>query len=319
MYSKFGKVLAERFQILNHRDEILSGKVKKIKPPPTFSRNRPRIASYDITEEIPIIDDSEKESSVSPPATEIKKNTCSFLSQSRNDFYKATDHKKFSPPCGQYDCKYALVEKRIKAPKFKPRPPTKSRRKKCQSISDFEVPPEKVRTKIQSPIPFDKQQGRSVMKAYAKDVNESRFVKFDDMPEQYSKYRRVSTPNLGKGSERKKLFREVDQSPDYKPSFKLVTPDIGKVTNFEKYSSRKNEGSSFRDDTRQYNPNYAFVEKRVCAPDFAKASSRPTSATPLPCFMKSVNWRGAIDLMNEKSLEMNYYIDKESIYNSILA
>lgn len=34
--------------------------------------------------------------------------------------------------------------------------------------------------------------------------------------------------------------------------------------------------------------------------------------------MKNSNWRTAIDLMNEKSLEMNYYIDKESVANTVM-
>lgn len=318
MYSKFGKVLAERFQILNHRDEILSGKVKKMKPPPVFTRNTPKPQSVDITDESSIVE-SVKELPMQINPSQTAKKTCSFLSQSREDFYKATDKKITSPPCGHYNCKYSLVYSSIRVPKFKGRPPTRSRRKTVQSFSDFESPPEKPRKKVKTPISFDKQISRPSITSYSNDVNEERFVKFDDMPENYSKYKRVSTPNLCKGTERNKLFPSHEHSPDYNPSFKLVTNDIGKVTKFEKYSARKEGKVDFQNDVRVYKPNYSFVEKKICGPDFAKISSRPTSASPLPCFMKNANWRTAIGLMNEKSLEMNYYIDKESVYNTILA
>ena len=317
MFIIFGKLIAERYQILNHREEILSGKVKKLKPPPVFATNRPKINKNNITEELLLAASSEKDIPASPKKKTKKKNTYAFLSQSREEFNKATECKKLVPPCGIYDCKYSLVYKSVQVSSFKKRSATKSRRKNIQSISEIEISPEKIKAKIQSPIPFEKQKPRPLITAFTKDVHESRFIKFDDMPEHCSKYKRACTPNMEKTSERSILFKLVQHSPDYSPNFKLVTSDIGKVIQFEKYSSRKDDSTSGREDMRQYKPNYAMVEKRICAPDFTKATSRPKSATPLPCFMKNVSWREAIDMMNEKSLEMNNCIDKESIYNSI--
>jgi hypothetical protein len=121
---------------------------------------------------------------------------------------------------------------------------------------------------------------------------------------------------MSKATERGPLFQIKEAGPDYNPSFKSVMTDLGKVTSFEKYSSRKPGSRSQREDSRIYKPNYALVEKRVPSPDFRKISSRPTSATPLPSYMKSANWRAAIELINEKSLEMNYSIDKESLNGS---
>ena len=315
MYSKFGKVLAERFQILNHKDEILSGKVKKMKPPPVFAKIHIKPSSSDLTDEILI------EESINEPESPVSKkrkpkNSYAFVSQSRDDFYKATDKKVVSPPCNQYDCKYSLVYKSVRVPKFKPRPPTRSRRKTSQSISEYDLSPEKPKARVQSPILFDHQKSRPSITTLSKDVNENRFIKFDDMPSFYSKYKRVSTPNMSKGTERSSLFKAVEQSPDYNPSFKLVNTDLGKVTTFDKYSARKWENHSYRDDLREYNPNYALVERKVLAPNFDKTSSRPASATPLPCYMKNVNWRTALGLMNEKSLEMNSFIEKDNKYSS---
>ena len=289
-----------------------------MKPPPVFSKPPQRPASVDITEDN-TVEETTNDPSLSAKKDLDSKKTCAFLSQSRQDFYKSTDKKVFSPPCGHYDCKYSLVYKSVRVPKFKSRPPTRSRRKVAQSFSDFGSPPEKPRAKIQGSIDFGKQVSRPSITSYTNDVNENRFLKFDDMPENYSKYKRVSTPNLKKGPERSELFKVTEHSPDYKPSYKLVTNDMGKVTRFEKYSERKEQGTSYREDPREYKPNYALIEKKICGPDFHRASSRPTSATPLPCFMKNVNWRTAIGLMNEKSLEMNYYIDKDSFVNTVVS
>lgn len=82
----------------------------------------------------------------------------------------------------------------------------------------------------------------------------------------------MSTPNLKKGPDRGELFRITGHSPDYKPSYKLVMSDMGKVTRFEKYSARKDEGMSYGEDVREYNPNYGLVEKKIWGPDFARAS-----------------------------------------------
>lgn len=323
MYSKFGKVLAERFQILKHRDEILSGKVKKIKPPPVFSTNL-KLTSIDflesndhenslneVTEENQ--DRCQSEDLVHCHTTK-QKNSVAFTSQSRTDFYKSTDKKIVAPPCGHYDCKYSLVFKSVCVPKFKPKPKTVPRRghKRVHSSKSErnEIKP-KTRTFKE---PFENQTSRPSITKSIKGVHEKRFIRFDDMPELCSKYKRAATPNMGKGTERGPLFKIKEASPDYKPSYKIVESDLGKVTSFDKYSARKNGSKSQREDSRVYKPNYALVEKRVCSPDFRKISSRPTSATPLPSYMKSANWRAAIELINEKSLEMNYSIDRDNCF-----
>ena len=73
-----------------------------------------------------------------------------------------------------------------KVPKFKSRPPTKSRRKKTQSFSDFESPPVRPRAKIPGSVEFIKQVSRPPITNCTNDVNENRFLKFNDMPENYS-------------------------------------------------------------------------------------------------------------------------------------
>ncbi|OMJ81843.1 hypothetical protein SteCoe_17606 [Stentor coeruleus] len=217
MYSKFGKVIAERFQILNHRDEILSGRVKKIRPPSAFARNEPKSTSFDITEEY-TVDESPQEPEVSEVKEKILKNTVSFTSQSREEFYKSTDKKIYSPPIGHYNCKYSLVFKAVNAPKFKMRPPTKSRRKKLRSKSAMGISLEKPKQRPKSPLtPFDKQMPRPPITSLTKDVNEKRFACFNNMPAIYTKYKRVSTPNMSKSTERGPLFQGVEQSPEHRP------------------------------------------------------------------------------------------------------
>jgi hypothetical protein len=316
MYSKFGKVLAERFQILHQKDEILSGKVKKIKPPPAVSSFHYKSIPLDIPDET-VEEESEKSLKTPSPDLIKPKNSSSFLCQSRDDFYKSTDKKIFSPAFNYYDCKYSLVYKSVRIPKFKPRPRTKSRRQNSQQISEI-TGCDKPKNRIQSPVPFEVQLSRPEITSLTKDVNENRFVGYQDMPKNYSKYKRVSTPSMQKTTERNELFKSNTHSPDYKPSFKLVTKDLGKVASFDKYPARKHHSISYKNDTRYYNPNYALIEKKITAPDFSKSTSRPSSANALPCFMKNVNWRGALDLINEKSLEMNYNIEKDSVCNSMI-
>lgn len=326
MYSKFGKIIAERFQILNHREEILSGKVKKIKPPATISPN-PKLATLNLmfpkdlessTNEL--TEDLQEKSIIEDQPTQKKKKSkqsVAFSSQSREEFYKSTDKKNVAPPCGHYDCKYSLVFKSICVPSLKMHQKTKPRNSHRRINSVKSSDKETVVNKGTSKEPFEQQISRPSITKMINGVNENRFVKFCDMTYANSKYKRPSTPNLGRGTERKPLFAVKKVSPDYNPSFKLVKEDLGKVTSFEKYSARKNlSGKSYK-DSREYNPNYAFVEKRVSSPDFKKTSSRPTSASPLPSYMKNTTWRAAISLINEKSLEMNYSIDKEGVQSEL--
>lgn len=322
MYSKFGKIIAERFQILNHREEILSGKVKKMKPPSTLPTN-PKLATLDMmfadvlensTNELTddFQDKSQHEDQPKHHKKKLKK-SIAFASQSREEFYKSTDKKIVAPPCGHYDCKYSLVFKSICVPSFKQHSKTKPRHSHRRINSVKSSSKEKVINKGIIKEPFEQQLARPSITKMINDVNENRFLKFSDMPHVSSKYKRATTPNIGKSTERKPLFMIKESSPDYNPSFKLVTEDLGKVTNFEKYSGRKDMNGSYYKNTREYKPNYAFVEKRVTSPDFRKSSSRPTSAAPLPSYMVNTNWRAAIGLINEKSLEMNYSIDKDSL------
>ena len=326
MYSKFGKIIAERFQILNHREEILSGKVKKIRPPSVIPTN-PKLATLDLMfPDIPenstneLTEDFQDRSQCGEQPNHGKRKarrSIAFASQSREEFYKSTDKKIIAPPCGHYDCKYSLVFKSVCVPNFKT--PSKTKPRHSHRRVNSVKAPAKEQATIKSTLkePFEQQLSRPSITKMVNDVNENRFLKFSDMPHVSSKYKRATTPNIGKSPERKPLFMIKESSPDYNPSFKLVTEDLGKVTNFEKYSGRKDMNSSCSKDTREYKPNYAFVEKRVCSPDFRKTSSRPTSAAPLPSYMVSTNWRAAIGVMNEKSLEMNYSIDKDPLLASL--
>lgn len=143
----------------------------------------------------------------------------------------------------------------------------------------------------------------------AKDVNEKRFESYEDMPSVSGKYKRVSTPDMTKYRPRDYKYLQEEVFPTYNSSYKLVSDDLGKVSNFDKYSPRKPILLSHLTNMYGYQVNYGMVERRVSSPDFKKTGARPESASPLPLYMQKINSRASLNMLNEKMLEMNSAID----------
>ncbi|CAG9323795.1 unnamed protein product [Blepharisma stoltei] len=309
MYSKFGKVCTERFQILKHKEEILSGKSPKksikTQPPRAHSQQlSPEKLQEILRENISIDLPDEKPS---------PKQSCAFMSQTREEFYKANGSKSPAPPCNHYDARYKLVDKQPRKIDFSERPKTASRVMKETKLSDFESPPEKPRSKIKGAISLEKQLPRPSIVKMTSDVNEKRFEAYEDMPNVCGKYRRVSTPDIGKARARDSKFLQEEVFPTYNSSYKLISDDLGKVASFEKYSPRKPILLSHLTNMHGYKVNYGMVEKRVRSPDFKRTGSRPDSASPLPLYMKQMNSRASLNILNEKMLEMNSALDLSRI------
>ncbi|CAG9314749.1 unnamed protein product [Blepharisma stoltei] len=305
MFSKFGKICQERFQILKHREEILSGRSPRKSPRPQAPRSKSQQLSPEKLQEIlrdSIVSDSPQNKS--PP-----KQSYAFMSQTRDEFYKANGLKSPAPPCNHYDARYELVDKQPRKTDFRERPKTASRVRNQSKISDLENIPERPRTKLKGAIPLDKQLPRPSIVKMTNDVNEKRFEHYEDMPVVLGKYKRVSTPDIAKSKPRDDKFLHEDVFPTYDTSYKLVSDDLGKVANFDKYSPRKPILLSHLTNMHGYKVNYGMVERRVSSPDFKKVGSRPESASPLPIYMQKINSRASLNILSEKMLEMNSALD----------
>ncbi|CAG9319013.1 unnamed protein product [Blepharisma stoltei] len=301
MFSKFGKVSNERFYILKYKDEIVSGKTRKISPKhsPIHFRKK-QLSPENIMKLISTQTARENSSSPSP------RRSYAFLSQTRQDFYKSTSLRSSAPPCGHYNLKYDLVEKSQRQVNFGERPRTSSKIPKTMKEESLNSSMDSQTKHIQTPILFEKQIARADFTKLTTDVNEKRFELFDSMPEQSSKYKRSTTPNISKSRPREyEYLKLAEYSPDYQPNYKLVTKSPGQAVKFENYIPHKPILLNHLTSTRNYHVKYGMVEKRVNSPNFNLMVSRPDSTSPLPLFMQQISSRVGLNVLNEKMLLMN--------------
>lgn len=219
MYSKSGKSFKHKFQILLTKDQILSNDLSV----------HPRLFNFKKR--------LKTQTTQNPPSTSPK----SSIPKSPNFIFKqpgrekSSDNRQENPPPGYYNCNYSLVLKSPTSCIFKKEPKKFPRNMTPTAINDsFD---RYLPSKKQGFISFTKQVPRK--ENFVKELNENRFVSFENMPETCSKYKSTHVPDISKFSERKSIVKSAEFLPSYRPDYKLVKEDIGKVHEFSKYSPRK--------------------------------------------------------------------------------
>lgn len=255
MYSKFGNILTYQFHILLSKEEILSPQQKKIHTDIPFLRRR-----------TPIKTTAKLESPIESPVKTPTKQMSMFRSQSREDFYKANLQKEIVPPVGYYNCNYDYVKKKTKSIVISKRPKSSSKIPKSPDSFSNYSPPKRV-----SSISFKKQIPRKNI--LINPLNENRFIPFDCMPTACSNFKRISTPDLSKKKGRDSFIKEPKYLNSYNPDFKLVSEDLGKVHDFNKYSERKPLFDE-KNDLRNYEVNWKSVEKNRFVADLGRTSTK---------------------------------------------
>ena len=284
MFSKVGKVSENNFAIFKQKNEILSGKTRKIKVKSPLRRpKKPEISQKQIQDLLKNI------SSYESLAKKKEDKSAVFKAQSRNDFYKATAKREASPPTGHYDASYNLVTKAVRVANFS------LKRKNKRRVSPQATPhrfssPEPPRRHIASPL-FDRQLARNPFQP-----RNSSEIRSSKIPDNYSNYKRILTPDFSKFSERK-FEPQEKMNLSYSPKYKLVSEDLGKVADFSKYSSRKPfYHKSYQVDYKLNTPKNSKV------PDFEKTFSRPGTASPLPSYFFRLKSKSTKDSINQKML-----------------
>lgn len=306
LFSKSGNSISDRFQILKQTHVILAGRTRKAKPTrKLFKLPEPNSLS-------PTKEGAGFPEEVIRSRSEKKRRLPSsfFRSQSREDFYKSkVTHKqsrKFDvPPCGHYAVNYDSVKKRSPSPVFKER--TRKILVPSSPSSTLAYSPDQ-QHRVTSPD-FAKQLSRSQLKTAALDVNELRFQEFKPEPRISTKVLRVSTPDLRKSSARSfAMYRVLEHSPDYSPSYNFSQPDLGKGTvAFGKVKGRSPLLISHIRDL-SYEAKYNIVQRRSPSPTLL-LSRQPGSkaAEGLPSYMHQSSNRIGLTSVNDKALEMNSF------------
>lgn len=262
MFSKFGKLLTYKFNILRQKDEILS----PIRPTrsPTKFRRKAKIQELPKT----VLDSMDEQSHKEGKPLAINPSSM-FRSQSREDFYRTFGSKSSAPPVGYYNCNYNYVSKSPKSTVFKARQKTSSKITPAPDTSDSFIKYSPI--KKTPSISFKKQTSRRDI--LIQEVNENRFVTYNCMPDVCSNYRKVSTPDIGKVRGRDKLIKSPEYCNSYFADSKLVHEDLGKVPEFDKYTNRKPlfEG---KEDLRNYDVKWGSIEKKRYAADFSKSCTK---------------------------------------------
>ena len=313
LFSKAGRVALVRYPALKMKEQMLSGVMPTVSADQLGLPGRVKAKMHASQQEIERIvalavegDDRDVRKSKEPEMS------TSFTSQSRVAREKAAARRDQIPPVGAYNCTFALVEKRVLTPNLNERPKSQSRRQRAETPDHMQSTTYQSRH-IQSPIPFKKQTTRPNITSLSNGVNEGRFVSFNDMPLIITKYKRVSTPDLGKTRARtsrvSKGFEPTFNT--YNACYRLVQEDLGKVgVGFQKQRERQPNVASQIHDLSYEKVNYAQVERRVTSPEFYRASSRPEpSESPLPFFMRKIKSRASLNTLMDKGLEMNHFGD----------
>jgi len=303
MFSKFGKESGERFLILKKKDEILSGKSRKIKVKRIDLKIRKKKLSADQVDKL--LETPYEQPHPKKAKTQLS-NSAAFKAQSRDQYYKSTTRESCAPPSGYYSAKYHHVKKNVRKPDFSQRPATASRATKQSHLNQEITSPEKLKLHVPTTM-FVKQSGRQSMVSPPRDVNEKRFEKVE-VPLCYSGNKRVRTPDISKTTPRNFSMAGI-AGPSYCPNYNLVSKDLGKVCLFDKYLPRQPNECPINDT--DYKINYKHTEKKVSVHEFGKSHSRPCSTSSLPIYMQRVYSMCNSKMLTEKMLSMNNSIGSD--------
>ena len=312
LFSKAGRVSQVRYPALKLKDQMLSGVTPTVAVDrlglPARVKAKPHASQKEVER---LIAQASEWDERDVRKTKSPERSTSFTSQSRVEREKATARRDQIPPVGAYNCSFGLVEKRVLTPNMHTRPRSQSRCSRAET-------PERVSSSVfqsqhvPSPIPFKKQAPRPNITSMSADVNEGRFVTFNNMPEKITKFKRVSTPDLSrpraKTARQSKGFEPTFNT--YNASYRLVQEDLGKVgIEFGKQRERQPILASQLHDLSYHDRlNFSQVERRVTSPEFHRVSSRPEpSESPLPFFMRKNKSRASLNTLTDKGLEMNYF------------
>lgn len=228
--------------------------------------------------------------------TTFPANSPTFRTQSREDYYLSNAIRAGHPLPALYNCNYNLTSKRSPTANFKYRPPTQSKQRKIQVKTEPQSvakPP----TKLKLPLEFSKQLPREFR---YNEVNERRFLAFNDKPEVSSNVKRVSTPNFSRGKGHEFSIKLCDNSSNYQ----LTANTTSKTVNFGKSQPRQPLLFGTMYDLVYDNVSYALIEK--ASPAFSmKQPSRSDSA--LPSHMQISGSRAALSTLSSSTLKQNCY------------
>jgi hypothetical protein len=222
MYSKSGKSFEHKFQILLSKNEILS---REQHPLPRVKKFNKRLK--DLLVKIPQV-------SLIPEKEEKLRKSGNFIFKASGR-EKPLEVKKDSPPPGYYNCNYSLILKSPTSCIF--RKENKKYPRYLTPTTQNDSYERKTPSNKANMISFKKQIPRR--EHFVKELNENRFLSFDHMPETCSKYKSIHVPDISKFSERKSIIKSAEFLPSYKPDYRFVKEDLGKVHEFSKYLERK--------------------------------------------------------------------------------
>ncbi|CAG9330805.1 unnamed protein product [Blepharisma stoltei] len=301
VYSRFGKTLDEKFtNVKAHRKEIFFGRKPKL--PTRKTDNSPQEVAkpeqvVELLKEIEKITPKNKQKTV-------KRLSSAFKAQGRDEYYHSVSNKDHVPHAGYYNLCFDMTRQRSLEASIPEEPKSKPRVQKEKIDIDFRVV-DKPGPKTAGPISFGKQLKRQGINVF--DVNEKRFESFNDKPLIHTKTRRVSTPNFNLQSGHRYLIREVLNSAIYSPKHSSVWVDTTKpILNFSKSPERKTLSNPCWVDSNYYKLNFTQVDKDVPVVDIGKNLSRPNDPH-FPAFMIRNTSRNGLNMMTEKSLELNHH------------
>ena len=229
-----------------------------------------------------------------------EKNSAVFLCQGREDYYKSTG-SKLNTANLTYSAN--ILQRHKSVPNFNPKthsePKTPVRAEGDLKIVDKPSP------KLKEPISFQKQLPRRY--SYY-NLNENRFLPFNNKPEVLSTVKRVSTPNFSKDKGHELQVKTCSNASIYSSNIDKVKRNPSKPTpNFTHYRSHKTLATEGASDLI-YDVGYGLTEK--ASPSFnIKGLKRQNS--DLPSYMAVTGGRFALDAITGMALKQNCFQSKD--------
>lgn len=212
----------------------------------------------------------------SKPATQAKpKVSQCFNVQGRDAYYKSTGNKLVTPSPAQYSASYNFIHQRIPSAALNSRPTFGFGNNESYDI-EMRVT-DKTKGDVKVSIEFAKQIPRPF--PYG-NLNEKRFSFLDKRPETLSNVKRVSTPNLGKGTSHNLKVRECENFNIYDCRFDIVLKNgFVPIIDFGKTQPRKPLLVEGMQNLDYENVKYSLIEKQTRKMKIWK-EPRPRSSLP---------------------------------------